>query len=276
MWLYDSQLRIIAERQFTVGGVPSVTNRFVYGSRTNTPEMMLRYAIPTATPVPYRIYSDHLGSPRLIVRAASPAARLLEMKYSAFGTPTIIGGSPIALLPMGYAGGLYDPDTGLVRFGARDYDPMVGRWVSKDPILFKGRQGNLYVYVGNDPINNRDPNGLFELFWSTDVDLISGESGEKNVGGVMNTETGDRGTFVSEGTGTGFNFGAGFGGGFASRDIGGFGWSLDVNFVLFSGSLLFDDKGLNGVLVAFGPGIGFSGSITKTSVTWSDSTRRCP
>jgi RHS repeat-associated protein len=53
-------------------------------------------------------------------------------------------------------GGLYDPDTGLVRFGARDYDPNIGRWVSKDPILFKGHQANLYVYAGNDPINRAD------------------------------------------------------------------------------------------------------------------------
>jgi len=44
-------------------------------------------------------------------------------------------------------------------FGARDYDPVVGRWVSKDPILFGGGQANLYVYGGNDPVNKRDPRG---------------------------------------------------------------------------------------------------------------------
>jgi len=43
----------------------------------------------------------------------------------------------------------------LVRFGARDYDPSVGRWTSKDPILFDGGQANLYVYVNNDPVNLR-------------------------------------------------------------------------------------------------------------------------
>ena len=40
---------------------------------------------------------------------------------------------------LGFAGGLYDPDTGLVRFGARDYDAVVGRWITKDPISFGGR-----------------------------------------------------------------------------------------------------------------------------------------
>jgi len=46
-----------------------------------------------------------------------------------------------------------------VRFGARDYDPSVGRWISKDPILFNGGQANLYVYVGNDPVDRIDSSG---------------------------------------------------------------------------------------------------------------------
>ncbi len=57
------------------------------------------------------------------------------------------------------AGGLYDRDTGLVRFGARDYDPMLGRWSVKDPIRFAGGSTNLYAYVLNNPINLVDPNG---------------------------------------------------------------------------------------------------------------------
>jgi RHS repeat-associated protein len=63
------------------------------------------------------------------------------------------GGSP-------FAGGLYDLDTKLVRFGARDYDAEVGRWTAKDPIRWGGRQANLYVYVGDDPVNLTDPAGL--------------------------------------------------------------------------------------------------------------------
>jgi RHS repeat-associated protein len=61
--------------------------------------------------------------------------------------------------PFGFAGGIYDADTGLVRCGARDYDAETGRWTAKDPILFKGGTSNLYEYVGNDPINLIDPLG---------------------------------------------------------------------------------------------------------------------
>lgn len=71
-----------------------------------------------------------------------------------------------AFQPFGFAGGLYDADTGLVRFGARDYDALTGRWTSKDPILFGGGQANLYAYVGNDPINRIDPSGLWSFPWS--------------------------------------------------------------------------------------------------------------
>ena len=62
--------------------------------------------------------------------------------------------------PFGFAGGLYDPDTKLTHFGAREYDASIGRWLTKDPILFAGRDTNLYGYVLNDPINFIDPSGL--------------------------------------------------------------------------------------------------------------------
>jgi RHS repeat-associated protein len=60
--------------------------------------------------------------------------------------------------PFGYAGGIYDDATGLVRLGARDYGGETGRWLSKDPIGFGGGL-NLYVYADNDPINFIDLSG---------------------------------------------------------------------------------------------------------------------
>jgi len=64
-------------------------------------------------------------------------------------------------MTLGFAGGLYDQDTGLVRFGARDYDPRVGRWTAKDPIRFAGDGPNLYGYVLADPQGKTDPSGTF-------------------------------------------------------------------------------------------------------------------
>jgi len=58
---------------------------------------------------------------------------------------------------------LYDTDTQLVRFGARDYDPEIGRWTVKDPIRFVGGDSNLFGYVLNDPINGIDPFGLIPI-----------------------------------------------------------------------------------------------------------------
>ena len=67
-----------------------------------------------------------------------------------------------SLQPFGFAGGIYDRDTGLVRFGARDYDAETGRWTAKDPIGFHGGL-NLYGYVENDPVNWTDIYGLITL-----------------------------------------------------------------------------------------------------------------
>jgi RHS repeat-associated protein len=81
-----------------------------------------------------------------------------RLDYDAWGN--VLANSAPGFQPFGFAGGLYDVETGLVYFGARDYDPTVGRWGAKDPIRFAGKQANLYVYSGDDPVNRVDPTGL--------------------------------------------------------------------------------------------------------------------
>src|ERR1700720_4558494 len=61
---------------------------------------------------------------------------------------------------LGFDGGLYDQDPKLVRFGARNYNPAVGRWTPKDPTLLSGGDTNLYDYGQADPINHIDVTGL--------------------------------------------------------------------------------------------------------------------
>jgi len=103
----------------------------------------------------YRIVTDHLGSPRLVVDMTTGAV-VQRIDYDEFGN--VISDTNPGFQPFGFAGGLYDRDTKLVRFGARDYDPETGRWTAADPGGFSGGL-NLYIYSDNDPINLIDPLG---------------------------------------------------------------------------------------------------------------------
>ena len=105
----------------------------------------------------YRIITDHVGSPRLIVDASTGEV-VQQLTYDEWGNVT--EDTNPGFQPFGFAGGLYDSDTNLVRFGARDYDPAAGRWTAKDPIRFGGGTTNLYAYCGNNPVNFIDPAGL--------------------------------------------------------------------------------------------------------------------
>jgi RHS repeat-associated protein len=147
-FLYQDQLKPVAE----LDGSGAVLSRFVYATRSNVPDYLVRDGVV------YRIITDHLGSPRFVVNT-SDGSIAQQMDYDAFGNVTVDTNS--GFQPFGFAGGLYDRDTGLVRLGARDYDPHTGRWTAKDPILFAGGDTNLYGYVQNDPVNWVDPWGLY-------------------------------------------------------------------------------------------------------------------
>src|SRR5690606_9956788 len=122
---------------------------FVY-ARGLAPEYMIRGGET------FRFVKDHLGSVRLVVNAATGEI-VQRLDFDAWGR--VLTDTAPGLQPFGFAGGHHDPDTGLVRFGARDYDPDTGRWTAKDPLGFAGGDTNLYAYAGGDPVNFVDSAG---------------------------------------------------------------------------------------------------------------------
>ncbi|MEO8135168.1 MAG: RHS repeat-associated core domain-containing protein, partial [Betaproteobacteria bacterium] len=146
-FLYQGALRPVAE----LDAAGNVVSRFVYATRGNVPAFMIKSGVT------YRIVSDHLGSPRLVIDVATGTVAQ-RMDYDEFGN--VSADTSPGFQPFGFAGGLYDRDTKLVRFGARDYDAETGRWTAMDPILFSGADTNLYAYVRSNPVNAIDPGGL--------------------------------------------------------------------------------------------------------------------
>jgi RHS repeat-associated protein len=108
----------------------------------------------------YYFVSDIRGSVRMVVKV-SDGNILQQMDYDAFGQ--VIYDSNPGYTPFGYAGGLYEFRTDLIRFGARDYFPEAGKWTAEDPSGFAAGEVNAYNYVLNDPVNYIDPSGLSQV-----------------------------------------------------------------------------------------------------------------
>lgn len=149
-FLYDGS-RLVAE----LNGAGQVVSRFVYAPGGTVPLYMIKGGVT------YRILTDQVGSPRLVVNSATGAI-MQRLDYDEFGN--VRQDTNPGFQPFGFAGGLYDRDTRLIRFGARDYDPGTGRWTAKDPIRFAGDETNLYVYAANDAVNGVDPVGLYVAY----------------------------------------------------------------------------------------------------------------
>jgi len=112
-FLYQDQLNPVVE----LDGAGNIVARFVYGSKSNSPD----YIIKGTTR--YRIVSDHLGSPRLVVNTITGEI-VQHLDYDEFGN-ALVDTNP-GFQPFGFAGGIYDQHTKLTRFGARDYDASTG------------------------------------------------------------------------------------------------------------------------------------------------------
>ncbi|MEM6931877.1 MAG: RHS repeat-associated core domain-containing protein, partial [Myxococcota bacterium] len=143
LWLGDQLLAVLEPSG-------ALRDRFVYGDDP-VPLYFERGGVR------YRLVTDIRGSVRLVVDASTGEVAQ-AIAYDAWGT--VVSDTNPSFQPLGYVGGLYEPLTGLVRFGARDYDPALGEWTSPDPVGFALGGANLYEYALGDPINLIDPTGL--------------------------------------------------------------------------------------------------------------------
>jgi RHS repeat-associated protein len=198
-FLYTDSLRVSAE----LDGTGAVVSQFVYGTGRNVPDYMIKAGQT------YRIVTDHLGSPRLVINT-SDGTTAERIDYDEFGN--VIQDTSPGFQPFGFAGGLYDPDTKLVRFGARDYDAETGRWTSKDPLEFSAGDPNLFQYALEDPVDLNDPSGQF-------TPIVLGL-----ITGVVEGSFSAYEAFANGDENVGYAFVAGFAGGF----VGGFFAGLGV------------------------------------------------
>ena len=120
------------------------------------------------------LQTDHLGTPRLATDAAKRT--IWKWESDAFGSTAPVqdpdGDGIATTINLRFAGQYYDAESGLHDNWHRTYDPSLGRYLSSDPIGLDGGM-NTFGYVGQSPMVNVDPKGLFAP--STVGELISGE-----------------------------------------------------------------------------------------------------
>ena len=109
---------------------------------------------------------DNIGNTRAtIAKSATGTAEILQVNhYYAFGMS--YGGAAYQYTVSGsenaykYNGKEYQEETGLYDFGARFYDPVIGRWAVIDPLAEKSRRWSTYNYAFNNPLKFIDPDGM--------------------------------------------------------------------------------------------------------------------
>ena len=109
------------------------------------------------------LYQDAQGSTRLVTDQQGSTQSIID--YDAFGN-ALLSSKPDSTIKHRYVGEYLDQDSGFYHLRARDYDPKIGRFVSRDS--FEGVRNNPitlnpYLYAHADPVNGVDPSGHFGL-----------------------------------------------------------------------------------------------------------------
>ena len=116
---------------------------------------------------------DALGS--VVALTDSTGTVVGRYSYEPYGKATFSGSKTSDFQ---FASGYYDSATKLVKFGARYYDPTLGRWTQQDALaggLANPKTLNRYAYVGCDPVNGTDPSGLLsDCAWGGLILIVAG------------------------------------------------------------------------------------------------------
>ncbi len=165
-YVYDASGNVVVRRDpgqttFYMGDEQIVLNtaaNTVSGTRFYSIGGTTIAARTSVTAVDYLI-PDRLGTDLLAVNASTQA--VTRRQYLPFGAAR---GAVPAVWPgdRGYVGGSADPATSMETLGARQYDPVTGRFLSADPVFEAGdpQQVGGYDYAGNNPVTGSDPSGL--------------------------------------------------------------------------------------------------------------------
>ncbi|MDP2922026.1 MAG: toxin TcdB middle/N-terminal domain-containing protein [Candidatus Omnitrophota bacterium] len=210
-----------------------------------------RIASVESTGSQYYYHEDHLGSSSVVTDSQGQLAQHLE--YLPYGKVNVSTGTDIAKHK--FTGKELD-NTGLYFYGARYYDPEIGRFITADPTIqrpFDPQDLNRYSYCRNNPINYTDPSGLgWGKFWKKASGFVGAAVGL--VLGVINPYLGMLAYSAIAASGQGGNFGKNFGINFASGLVG-YGIGAGINSY-FGGGFL---SGLTGAAFS-GAGAGAAAS----------------
>jgi RHS repeat-associated protein len=186
------------------GATGALVRRFVWGSLG--PDEILAVIGVTGSLSARRKFhhADGLGS----VVAVTNYLAAVEEKHAY--TPYGVGDANTGTA-WRFTGRRLDGETGLYYLRARDYAPLIGRFLQPDPIGIEGGI-NLYAYVGNDPLNATDPSGLWTLQIGGSFYYNIGWFGGQISLGIVADSQGNAGFFGSAtagpGIGLGFKFAA--------------------------------------------------------------------
>jgi RHS repeat-associated protein len=118
------------------------------------------FAKPKVVYKKYFYIKDHLGSTRAVL---DPDKEIVEANnFYPFGLQ-MPGKHYVSSYPQtkeGFTGKEKDSDTNWMYFGARYYDPALGKFLSVDPHAGSYPSLSSYHYVGNNPLNYVDPTGM--------------------------------------------------------------------------------------------------------------------